>query len=75
MLRSRLALIATLLVFIAGGLWLTLTVIDAIQFGPRGSDPAMYWAAVAVIVLITALVLYGARFVSRRLRDGVTGQR
>jgi hypothetical protein len=73
MLRSRVALLAILLVFITGGLWLTITVIDAIRFGPRESDPAIYWPAVALIVLITALVLYGARFVSRRLRDGVAG--
>ncbi|MCW3049815.1 MAG: hypothetical protein JWO74_4099 [Solirubrobacterales bacterium] len=72
MLRSRLALIVILLVFITGGLWLTITVIDAIRFGPRESDPAIYWPAVALMVLITALVLYGARLVSRRLRNDVT---
>jgi hypothetical protein len=57
-----------LIVLIAAGAWLTITAINAIRLGARDSNSAIYWPAVALIVLITLLVLYGARSVTRRLR-------
>jgi hypothetical protein len=46
----------------------SITAIDAIRLGSRGSDPAIYWPAVALIVVITALLIHGARSVTQRLR-------
>jgi membrane protein implicated in regulation of membrane protease activity len=66
--RSRPALLAILIVLIAAGTWLTITAIDAIRLGARGSDPAIYWPAAILIVLIAAVLLYGAWAVARRVR-------
>jgi hypothetical protein len=66
--RSRPALVAILIVLIAAGACGTITAINAIRLGARDSDPAIYWPAVALIVLITAFLLHGAQSVTRRLR-------
>jgi hypothetical protein len=65
---SRPVLVVFLIVLIAAGAWSTITAINVIRLGARDSDPAIYWPAVALIVLVTALLLYGALSVTHRLR-------
>jgi O-antigen/teichoic acid export membrane protein len=69
-LRSHLARTAILVVLLACILWLTVTVINAIRLGSRDSDAAIYWPAVALLVLIAALLACGAWLVSRHRRTG-----
>jgi hypothetical protein len=75
MLRSRPARTAILVVLLAGGLWLAITVINAIRLGPRDGDAAIYWPAVALLVLIAVLLVCAAWLVSRHRRDRMTRPR
>jgi hypothetical protein len=69
MLRSRPARTAILVVLLAGALWLAITVINAIRLGPRDSDAAIHWPAVALLALLAVLLVCGAWLVSPHRRD------
>lgn len=68
MARSHPALVALLLVLLAAGAWLLVTVVNGVRLGVRDADPVLYWPATALIAGLAAGCLLGAIRVAAALR-------